>query len=112
METLYQIKCSESFAFEVVKIRVIRRGVLPGCSLESITAIDSDGRKFQSSGEGFFSTEEEAWKQVQKELLELIENQRKTIEKASELLREMEKAAIELVWGGKEVEPGCDQAAR
>lgn len=55
-------------------IKVIREGILPGCSGVTITAIDNTGRKFQGSPSNYFKTEEQAWKEVKKELNETIES--------------------------------------
>ena len=56
----------------VTPITVIREGVLPGCSGVSITAISSDGHKFQGSPGDYFNTESEAWESVKKDLVEEI----------------------------------------
>lgn len=45
----------------VSKIKVIREGVMPGCSSMTITGIDQNGRKFQGHPDNYFDTEEEAW---------------------------------------------------
>jgi hypothetical protein len=45
----------------VTPIKVIRESVLPGCTGVSITAKDSNGRKFQGSPDNYYATEEAAW---------------------------------------------------
>lgn len=56
----------------VTPIRVIRQGVLPGCTGETITAIDGEGRKFQGSADNYFSSEKEAWESVANDLIDSL----------------------------------------
>ncbi len=48
----------------VTPFQVIRQGVLPGCSGESITGRYHTGRTFQSSPENFYPTEVAAWRSI------------------------------------------------
>jgi len=60
-EVNYHYNGDNSFSCcSISKITVIRQGILPGCSLPSITAIDENWRKFQGSSENYFNTKEEA----------------------------------------------------
>lgn len=63
----------------VTKIKVIREGVLPGCTGITITAIDSNGHKFQGSPKNYFNTEAEAWAEVKATLEESIKENEKEI---------------------------------
>ena len=82
-ETLYEINwhyCESVFyRCTVTPIKVLRRGVLPGCSGVTITATDSSGRKFQASPDMFFATEEEAWAAVKEDISESIEADKKEV---------------------------------
>ena len=68
----------------VTPITVIREGIFPGCSSVSITAIDSEGNKFQGSPEYYYLTEEEAWEAIKIEL----ESNIKTLTREIETLHE------------------------
>jgi len=46
----------------VTPITVIRRDIQPGASRETITAEDSDGRRFTGDPKDYYETSEEAWK--------------------------------------------------
>ena len=63
----------------VTPITVIREGVLPGCTGVSITAIGSDGHKFQGSPDNYYATEEAAWAAVKVELALTIEAHEKQL---------------------------------
>lgn len=56
----------------VTPITVTRRGVLPGCTGVSISAIDSAGRKFQGSPDNYFASESDAWRHVKESVEEII----------------------------------------
>ena len=80
MKTLYEInwhyKDSEQTQFShctVTPIKVLREGILPGCSAVSITAKDSTGRTFQGAPRDYFDTEAAAWANVRQGLTETIE---------------------------------------
>lgn len=93
MKTMFEIKwhwldknkTPSIFSYcSVHPIKVIREGVLPGCSGVTITAIDITGRKFQGNPSNYFKTEKQAWAQVKKELRESVKSlikQKKEIEK-------------------------------
>lgn len=80
-KTMYEInwhyKDSDQNQFShctVTPIKVLREGILPGCSGVSITAKGSDGRTFQSSPRDYFESEAAAWAQVKQDLLDAIQN--------------------------------------
>lgn len=64
----------------VTPITVIREGILPGCTKSSITAVSSDGHKFQGSPENYFNSEEEATEEVKKELALALKAREEDIE--------------------------------
>ena len=80
----------------VTPITVIREGVLPGCSGVSITAISSDGHKFQGSPENYFNTEAEAWRSVKKDLVEGIRGREAQIKAQQKHLSAMIKFLEEM----------------
>lgn len=80
-KTMYEInwhyKDSDQNQFShctVTPIKVLREGILPGCSGVSITAKGSDGRTFQGSPRDYFESEAAAWAQVKQDLLDTIQN--------------------------------------
>lgn len=58
----------------VTPITVLRQGILPGCSAESITAKDSEGRVFQGTLKDYFVTEDAAWENIRDGLKDTIES--------------------------------------
>ena len=66
-EVNWHQKGGEEF-FSVTQIKVIWEGVLPGCSLPTITAIGSDGRRFQGNPNDYFKTKEEAQEYIRESL--------------------------------------------
>lgn len=100
METLYDAKFFEnddgSFCCRVDPIRVIRRGILPGCSAESITAIGVDGRQFLSSPENYFTTEAKAWASIRKDILEGIKDSKETLEEIRLNISQLEKTLSQI----------------
>ena len=84
MTTLYEINwhyVGDKFSHcTVTPIKVLREGILPGCTAVSITARDASGRKFQGSPDDYFKTEEDAWRQIKKDLLQTIEANDKCVE--------------------------------
>lgn len=88
-ETNYHYNGEKLSHFTVTPIQVIRRGVLEGCSTESITAIGSDGRRFNGSARNYFETEEKAWESIRVELVEGIEATEKEINKQRQYLEDL-----------------------
>ena len=79
MQIMYEISYIEntkdnSLRIAITPIKVIRRGILPGCSKETITAIDSRGEKFTGNPNDYFSSEKEAFNYAMKEAKESIKN--------------------------------------
>lgn len=77
MKTLYEVNWHYDDNDTLVRIsvspvRVLREGILPGCSAVSITAVGSDGRQFQGCPRDYFETEDAAWAQAKKEIQETI----------------------------------------
>jgi len=99
-ETLYEVNwhfCESIFYHcTVTPIKVLRRGVLPGCSAESITAIGSDGGKFQAAPDMFFATEEEAWESVKEDFAESIKSDKREIALMKKKLAAKEKFLKEI----------------
>lgn len=58
----------------VTPITILRRGVLPGCTAETITAKGVDGRTFQGCPRDFFETEADAWKDTVSSIKETIDS--------------------------------------
>ena len=56
----------------VTPIKVIREGVLPGCTRVSISAKRRNGDTFQGSPYDYYLTEEAAWAAVKRELTKSI----------------------------------------
>lgn len=77
MKTLYEVNWHYDDNDTLVRvsvspIRVLREGILPGCSAVSITAVGSDGRQFQGCPRDYFETEDAAWAQAKEELQETL----------------------------------------
>ena len=66
----------------VTPIRVLREGILPGCSAVSITAVGSDGRQFQGCPRDYFETEDAAWAQTKIELQEALASEEQIVAEA------------------------------
>ena len=49
-------------------VKVFRRGVVPGATLESITVQYTSGVKAHSSDDNFFKSEQEAWDHIEEHL--------------------------------------------
>jgi len=89
MEIMYEISYIEntkdnSLRIEITQIKVIRRGIVPGCSKETITAIDLKGEKFWGDPNNYFVSEKEALNYALKEAKESIKDlkdQRKNLDK-------------------------------
>jgi len=65
--------CSDNLVgVTVTPIKVIRQNILPDCFAVSITAIDSEGNKFQGSADNYYETEELAMQAAKKEITEAI----------------------------------------
>ena len=83
MKTLYEANWHYSndtlVRISVSPIKVLREGILPGCSAVSITAVDKDGHQFQGCPQDYFETEEAAWKQATIELQEAIASEQRGI---------------------------------
>lgn len=83
MKTLYEVNWhydNDTFArISVSPIKVLREGILPGCSAVSITAVAKDGHRFQGCPQYYFETEEAAWKQATIELQEAIASEQRGI---------------------------------
>ena len=77
-ETMYEVNYhnkNDKFSHCTVNpITIIRESILPGCTSESITAIDNQGHRFQGSRKDYFVTETLAWDTVKKELEESIQS--------------------------------------
>ena len=77
MKTLYEVNWHYDendmlVRISVFPIRVLREGILPGCSAVSITAVGSDGRQFQGCPRNYFETEDAAWAQAKEALQETL----------------------------------------
>ena len=86
MKTLYEVNWHYDngtlVRISVSPIKVLREGILPGCSAVSITAVAKDGHQFQGCPQYYFETEEAAWKQATIELQEAIASEQRGICKA------------------------------
>ena len=86
MKTLYKVNWHYNddtlVRISVSPIRVLREGILPGCSDVSIAAVGSDGRKFQGCPRNYFETEDAAWAQTKKELRETITAEEQAVDEA------------------------------
>ena len=82
--------------FTVTPITVVREGVLPGCSMPTITAIGSDGRRFQGNPGDYFKTEEEAYSSVREELRKSIGMLERHISAAQDMILTYKKQLEEL----------------
>ena len=58
----------------VTPIRVLREGVLPGCTGISITALDHQHNEFIGTPGAYFNTPDEAWASARAELARGIDN--------------------------------------
>ena len=83
MKTLYEVHWHYNddtlVRISVSPIKVLREGILPGCSAVSITAVDKDGHQFQGCPQNYFETEETAWKQATIELQETIASKERDV---------------------------------
>lgn len=86
MKTLYEVNWHSNndtlIRISVTPIKVLREGILPGCSAVSITAVDSNGRLFQGCPQNYFETEEAAWEKTKIELQESIAEEEYIISEA------------------------------
>jgi hypothetical protein len=82
--------------YTVTPIRVIRRGCLPGCSGETIDAIDCNGRKFCGNPAEYFVSEEDAWKKIRLDLMDAIQRQKVYIAKEQARLAAWERVVAAL----------------
>lgn len=83
MKTLYEANWHYNndtlVRISVSPIKVLREGILPGCSAVSITAVDSNGHQFQGCPQNYFETEEAAWAQIKVELQETIASEEREV---------------------------------
>lgn len=91
-DILYRINQHESHGilshYTVTPIRVVRRGILPGCTSESITAIDTtDGHKFQGNPDNYYVTEVAAWDAIRSELIDAVAHREQKIKDMQAELR-------------------------
>lgn len=93
MKTLYEVNWhynNDTLAsISVSPIKVLRESILPGCSAVSITAVGSDGRKFQGCPQDYFETEEAAWAQTKIELQEAITSEEQAIAEAQKRIKSL-----------------------
>ncbi|AMD43446.1 hypothetical protein ZC03_069 [Pseudomonas phage ZC03] len=86
MKTLYEVNWHYNndllIGISVTPIKVLREGILPGCSAVSISAVDKDGHQFLGNPEDYFETEEAAWKQATVDLQETIASEQQAIDEA------------------------------
>ena len=75
----------------VSSIVVLWEGIKPGCSLPTISAIDSDGHKFSGDPNDYYVTEEQAWQAARSEISEAIKSRGKEKEKLTLEIKAMEK---------------------
>lgn len=73
----------------VTPITVLREGILPGCSAESITAKDSEGRVFHGTLNDYFVTEDAAWENISDVLKNAIESNDEAVVRLQEETRSM-----------------------
>jgi hypothetical protein len=73
----------------VTPITITREGILPGCSLPSITAKDHKGYSFHGSISDYYPSEKAAWVEVAKFLGEEIQDTVKQIVDLEDDLRQM-----------------------
>ena len=73
----------------VTPVIVLREGILPGCSAESFTGKDHNGRLFTGSLEGYHASEQDAWLRVRQDTIDGIVASEKR-------LREEERIAANL----------------
>lgn len=83
MKTLYEVNWhydNDTLArISVSPIKVLREGILPGCSSVSITAVDSNGREFLGCPQDYFESEEAAWEQTKIDLQETIASEERDV---------------------------------
>lgn len=94
MKTLYEVNWHYDdndmlVRISVSPIRVLREGILPGCSAVSITAVGSDGRQFQGCPRDYFETEDAAWVQAKKELQETLASAEQAVDEAQRRIEGM-----------------------
>lgn len=83
----------------VTSIRVIREGVLPGCSGVTITAIDHTGRKFQGSPDNYCISEEIAWDKIKQTIAEGIEGHKNHMLQLAEEVATMQRYLVKVGTG-------------
>lgn len=77
LKTLYEVEwinTPDRLEIKVWHIKVVREGILPGCSAISITAIDKNGQKFQGNPGNYFKTEQEALETTKEDLVQSLIN--------------------------------------
>jgi hypothetical protein len=55
----------------VTPITILRRGIQPGATRETITGRDGNGRRFTGNPKDYYKTSEEAWSAVKEDILRL-----------------------------------------
>lgn len=65
--------------YTVTPIRITRRSILPDCTLESIDAVDADGRKFQGNPDNYYVTEAAAWDAIRSDLIDAVAHREQKI---------------------------------
>ena len=108
MKTLYEVHWHHSddtlVRISVTPIKVLREGILPGCSAVSITAVDSNGHQFQGCPQDYFETEEAAWKQAKIELQETIASEEHDIREAQRRIEGLRNVLLAI-----EARSACDR---
>jgi hypothetical protein len=101
--TMYEIDFPDNWHhniedIKVLPVKVIREGILEGCSAPTITIIDSKGRKCNTSPDLCFETEQAAWEHIRKELFTGIAILQRDIDTGTAQLNSI-KAFIQSKWG-------------
>ena len=100
-KTMYELNYhsdaeGEFTRYSVTPITVVRQDILPGCSMESITAIDHTGRRFLGSIENYYASEEAAWDAARRDLQGSIEVSERRIAELVVSVDKLKKALEDL----------------
>ncbi len=100
MKTMWEINYhwnDDAFShYSVTPIKIVRQGILAGCSKESITAINSYGREFQGLADNYYNTESDAWEKIKIDLKRAIVCKEEQIKKITVEIDSWKKLLTEL----------------
>jgi len=106
MKTLYEVNWHYDdndtlVRISVTPIKVLREGILPGCSAVSITAVDSNGRQFQGCPQDYFETEDAAWAHAKEELQKTLASAEQAVDETQRRIESL-RSVLNVMQGDKQ----------